>query len=115
MDRLVRRLASRELVLDDERGDLRIRFGGERIALGPELLAQRPEVLDDAVMHDGELRRRVGMGVGLGRLAVRRPARVADADRAGERAACELGLEILELALGAPTFEFAVLEGRNAG
>ena len=54
------------------------------------------------------------MGVGLGRLAVRRPAGVADADRAQERRGGELGLEVLELALGAPAFELAVLERRDA-
>src|SRR5271165_5166750 len=55
------------------------------------------------------------MGVGLGRLAVRRPAGVADADRARERMGCEFGLEILKLALGPPPLQPAVLEGRDAG
>ena len=115
MNRLLRRLALSEFVLDQERGDLGVGLGRERMALGGELVTQRSEVFDDAVVDHGESRRRVGMGVGLGRLAVRRPAGVADADRARERIAHELGLEILEFALGAPPLQTAVLQGRNAG
>ena len=55
------------------------------------------------------------MGVGLGRLAVGRPAGVADADRALERLGGEPRLEIAELALGPTPGEPAVLEGRDAG
>ena len=55
------------------------------------------------------------MGVGLGRLAVRRPAGVADADRAHERLGGEPRLEVLQLSLGAPAREPAVLERRDAG
>ena len=44
----------------------------------------------------------VRMGVGLGRLAVGRPAGVADADGAGERLSREPVFEIAQLALGAP-------------
>jgi hypothetical protein len=45
--------------------------------------AQRFGVLDDAVVHDGDAVLRVGVRVGVGvvRLAVGGPARVADADR----------------------------------
>ena len=76
----------REFVLDDEGRDLGIGLGRKRIALGGKFLAQRPEILDDAVVDDREPRRGVRMGVGFGRLAVRRPARVADADRARQAA-----------------------------
>ena len=114
-NRLLRRLARSEFVLDYERGDLGVRLGRERMALGGELVTQRPEVFDDAVVDHRESRRRVGMGVGLGRLAMRRPAGVADADRAREGMGRELGLEILEFALGAPPLEPPVLEGRDAG
>ena len=54
------------------------------------------------------------MGVGLGRLAMRRPTGVADADRAQERRGGEFGLEVLELAPGAPAFKLAVLKRRDA-
>src|SRR5208337_404725 len=102
VNRLGRRLARGEFVFDHEGGDLRIRLGRERMALRSKLLAQRLEVLDDAVMDDREAARGVRMGVGLGRLAMRRPTRVADADRAQEWRGGELGLEVLKLALGAP-------------
>ena len=54
------------------------------------------------------------MRVVLGRPAVRRPAGVADADRAGERLEPELLLEILELALGAAPRQLAVFERGDA-
>ena len=50
---------------------------------------------------------RVRVGVALGRRAVGRPARVADADVAGQRLAGELLLEIAELALRAPAGQVA--------
>ena len=55
------------------------------------------------------------MRVGLGRLAVRRPAGVADADRARQRRGGELRLEVLEFSLGAPAREHAMFERGDAG
>ena len=49
------------------------------------------------------------------RLAVGRPARVADADRAGQRLAAEPRLEVDQLALGAPALDVAVDQGGDAG
>ncbi len=107
-------LAGREFVLDHEGGDLGVGFAGEGIALGRQLLAQRLEVFDDAVVDHGEPARGVRMGVRLGRLAVRRPAGVANADRAPERFRGEPRLEVLELALGATPGEPAILQRRHA-
>ena len=115
MNRVVRRFALGEFVLDDEGGNLGIGLGLKRIALGGELLAQRPEILDDPVMDDREPRRGMRMGVVLRGLAVRRPAGVADADRAAERRCGKFRLEVLELAFGAPPVQPAVLERRHAG
>ena len=115
MNRLLRRLALAEFVLDDERRNFGIGLGRKRIALGGEFLAQRPEILDDAVVDDREPRRSVRMGVGFGGLAMRRPAGVADADRAAERRRGKFRLQVLELALGAPPLQPAVLERRHAG
>ena len=115
LNRLLGRFAFRKFVLDDERRDFGIGLGRKRMAVGGEFLAQRPEILDDAVVDDREPRRSVRMGVGFGRLAVRRPARVADADRAAKRRRGEFRLQVLELAFGAPPLQLAVLEGRHAG
>ena len=114
-DRLGRLLALRQFVLDQERRRFRIGLGGEAMALGDQFLAQRLEVLDDAVVDDGDARAGVRMGVGLARLAVRRPAGVADADRPGERRRVELGLEVLELAFGAQPGQPAAFERRHPG
>ena len=115
MNRLLGPLALFEFVLDDECGNLGIGLGRKRIAFGGEFLAQSPEILDDAVVDDRKPRRGVRMGVGFRRLAMRRPARVADADRSAKRRCGELRLQILKLALGAPPLQLAVLERRHAG
>ena len=114
-DGLGRRLAGGEFVLDQKGGDFGVGLGRKPVALGDQLLAQRAEVLDDAVVHDREARAGVRMGVGLARLAMRRPAGVADADCPRQRRLVELGLEVLELALGAQAGEPALLERRDPG
>src|ERR1700727_2336080 len=55
------------------------------------------------------------MGVAFGRLAMRRPARMADANRPAKRRGGELRLQVPKLALGAPPLQLAVLERRHAG
>ena len=114
MNRLLGRLAFFEFVLDDKRGNLGIGLGRKHIAFGGEFLPERPEILDDAVMDHRKPRRGVRMGVGFRRLAMRRPARVADPDRPAERRRRKLRLEVLELALGAAPLQLAVLERRHA-
>jgi hypothetical protein len=52
-------------------------------------------------MDDRDAVGRVRMRVGLGRRAMRRPARMADADGAGERLGASTALEVDQLALGA--------------
>ena len=59
-------------------------------------------------MDDGDPVGGVGMGVGLVRAAVGRPAGVADADGAGERLARQQRFEVAELALGATARDVAV-------
>ena len=80
-----------------------------------DLALQRLEILDDAVVDDGDALGRVRMGIRFGRRAVRRPARVADAGRAGERLGLQPRLEIDELAAGAPARQLAILERGDAG
>ena len=80
-------------------------------------LLQVEIVLDDAVVDDDDLAGAVAvrMGVFLGRPAVRRPARVADAVVAGERVGDDHVLEVRQLAGAAPQVDRAVADDRDAG
>jgi hypothetical protein len=82
---------------------------------GLHLLAQRPEILDDAVVDERDAADDVRVGVADGRSAVGRPARMGDPDRPGERMGGELGGEIVELALGPAALEPAVDDRADAG
>ena len=64
--------------------DFRIGFGFEVIALFDEFILQFHVVFDDAIVDDGEfaLFVRMGMSIQIGRAAVGRPTRMADADGA---------------------------------
>ena len=89
------------LAAEQDRGRLGVGLAAERVALGEQLGLDLGEVLDDAVVDDGELVvvGEVRVRVGVGRAAVGRPARVADAGRAvGQRVVDEVVAEHLELA-----------------
>ena len=84
---------------DEEREHLGVGLGAE--LAGParcKLLLERAVILDHAVVHDGQLAAGVGvrMRVGLGRLAVRGPAGVADAERAVQRMLAQRAFELLD-------------------
>ena len=96
------------------RNDFGVGLGDEFGALGLQLAAQLDEILDDAVVHDRELFGGMRMRIVLGRTAVGRPAGVADADSSQQRLAGEPLLQILELALGTPPRQHAVLQRRDA-
>ena len=85
------------------------------MALGLQIRPQLAEILDDAVMDDGDALARMRVGVALGRLAMRRPAGVADAGRALQRLDRESGLQIAQLALGAAALDAAILQRGDAG
>ena len=72
------------LVAEQHGGDLGVGLALEREALGEQLVLQLGEVLDDAVVDEGELAvvAEVRVRVAVGRAAVRRPAGVADAGAA---------------------------------
>ena len=75
------------LALDEVRDDLGVGLGDERVPFLLQLLLQIEIVLDDAVVDDDDAAGAVAVRVRvlLGRTAVRRPARVADAVLALER------------------------------
>src|SRR5690606_21851988 len=76
---------------------------------------QLGEILDDAVMHDGDVGGKMRVRIGLVRHAMGRPARMADADGAAERLVHEATLEIDQLALCTAAGEVAVIDGGDAG
>ena len=77
-------------------------------------LAQFAEILDDAVVDDGDVVGRMRMRVVLGRLAVGGPARVSDAGMARERLGPQARLEILQLAFGAAALEMVAFQRGDA-
>ena len=84
--------------------------------LACQLLAQLAEILDDAVVHDRDAVGGVRMGVALGRLAVGRPAGVADADRARRAARSRSRASRLRsLPSARRRVELAVLQRGDAG
>ena len=82
-DGVLRRCARFQPVADKMRDNFRVGFGGEAMTASLQLFAQLAKVFDDAIMHDDDFFAGVRMGVVLGRLAMRRPARMADAGGAG--------------------------------
>ena len=113
--RLDRLQAAVERHGDQMRDHLGVGLAGELSPGRGDLALQRLEILDDAVVDDGDALGRVRMRVRFRRRAMRRPARVADAGVAGERLGHEPRLEVDELSLGAAAGEAPVLERRDAG
>ena len=110
-DRIV---AGPHLAGDEMGDDLGVGVAREGGALGQELFLQLAEVLDDAVMHHRDVVGHMRVRIGLGGLAVGRPAGVADAGLAEKRRRFEPRLEIAQLAFRAPAPELAVLHRGDA-
>ncbi len=96
------------------RHHFRIGLGGEGRALGLQLLAQLGEILDDAVVNDGDAIDEMRMGIGFVRNPMRCPAGVRNAGDAGKRLFGEFLLQIEELALGAAAVHCAIMDRCNA-
>ena len=97
--RLRRGQPLRQVMRRQDRDRLGIGLRDKAMTQAGQLAFQLLEILDNAVMDDGDPVGRDRMRVVLGRQAVRRPARVADADRAVHRLAFEPRGEVGELAL----------------
>ncbi|CDX59591.1 hypothetical protein MPL1032_270029 [Mesorhizobium plurifarium] len=97
------------------RDDLGVGLRGERVTVAGKFVAQLCEILDNAVVDDGDAVGKMRMRVGLVGNAMRCPARMADADRALERLVLQPPFEVDELAFGTAPAKLAPLDGGDAG
>ena len=95
--------------------DLGVGFGLEEVVVAFQFRLQVLIVLDDAVMDDGDLAGRMGMGVVLGRAAMGGPAGVADADGAGQWLFLDAAVQVDQLAFRPAPVDPAIDQGRHAG
>ena len=110
-DRCLRGAAVVHFLCHQMRDHLGVGLARKLCAALLQLLAQLAEVLDDAVVHHRDLVGGVWMGIHLVRKPMRRPARMPDATRAGERFEREALLEIL----AAPRRGASIVQRRDAG
>ncbi len=78
------------------------------MAASEQFGAQLDEVLDDAVVDDGDRPGFVRMRIFFRRAAVSRPSRVPDSDVSVQRRVGQQMAQVVELALGAANFELVV-------
>ncbi len=104
-----------EEIGDEMHGDFRVGLRFEDVPLGEKLVAQLAEILDDAVVDDGDALAGMRMGVGLVRRAMRRPAGVADAGVAVQRAVVQDLAETVQLAGRAAALDMAMDQRGDAG
>ena len=107
--------APRQLARHQMRDDFRVGLRIEGVAVAGQFLAQLREILDDAVVDDGDAVGEMRVRIGLVRHAVGGPAGVADADGAVQRLALQPALQIDQLALGPAARQFAPLDRGHAG
>src|SRR5271154_3103751 len=105
-----------QLLFDQMRDELGIRFGSQLMAAREQLRAQVDKVLNDAIVNYRNRARFVRMRILFGRAAVRRPSRVPDSDVALQRRVGQQVAKIFEFALGAANLELATVDdGRDSG
>ena len=106
-----RAAARRADVLDQVHEHLGIGAAAERVAVLLERVLEHPVILDDAVVYQCDVLRFgvVRMGVHVVRHAVRRPARMRDADASAQLLALEEMLQVGDLALTLVYVECTVL------
>ena len=95
-------LAGVHHILDQLDDDLGVGLALEMVALAGQFGLQGLIVLDDAVVDQGQpaVLGIMRMGIHVARLAVRRPAGVSDAGRAGHVLSAANPLQVLDLSLG---------------
>ncbi len=114
-DSLDRRLALCQFAGHKMRDSFSVGFGLELVAFRLKHGAKFGEILDDAVMNNRKALGDVRMGVTLHRLAVRRPAGMANTDDTRKRFSSQSLLQIDQLAFGTAAIELAVLQGGDTG
>ncbi len=114
-NRLGRRLAALHFARDQVRNHFTVGLAQEFAAIGQQLIPQRLEILDDAVVDQRDRPRDVGMGIVDRRRAVRRPAGVRDTGVAVQLCSGQLARQIVQLAFGSATFELSIMHGADAG
>ena len=110
-----RSLAVAELGGDEMREHLGVGLAREDVAALAQHLLQLEVVLDDAVVHHRHAVIGVRVRVLVGGPAVRRPAGVADAQRAGGRLGADARLEVLQLPGRAHHVQRAAVHHRQPG
>ena len=103
-------------VAGDELGDgFGIRLGFKDITKRDQLLAERPVILDNAVMNESDFACHVRVGVDFVRHAVGCPTGVADPDITGQRCLIQQGLQVEQFSFGTSAVNAAVHQGRDTG
>ena len=100
---------------DEPGNDLAVGLAEETAALPLQAPTEVAVVLDDAVMDDGHAVGHVRMRIDFARRSVRRPARMRDADAAGELLGVHAALELRHLAHGADPLQLVIVERGDAG
>jgi hypothetical protein len=103
-------------LLDQVRQDLGVRLRSDTMAGGGQAIPDGAVILDDPVVHHGQLARavRMGMGVHVRRLPMRRPAGVRNTDAAVEGGLRQPALQAGDLALGLVDSEGPPVDHRHA-
>jgi hypothetical protein len=83
-----------EMLGDQMDDDLGVGFGVKCMSFGTEFFFQGEIIFDDAIMDENEPCGFMGMRIKLGDAPMRRPAGMADADRARRRIAPHYAFEV---------------------
>ncbi|MET4837508.1 hypothetical protein ABIF44_006915 [Bradyrhizobium japonicum] len=89
---------------------LRVKAGSIPLQLGSQLA----EILNDPVMNDRDILRRMRMSIAFGRLSMSRPAGVTDASMPRRRTIAQLLLKVPQLTFGAAALDLDSFESCEA-
>ena len=110
---ILRRCASLDFARNQVGDDFAVGLAFKRAARGNQFIAQRLEVFDDAVVHQRDFARCMGMRILRRRCTVRRPAGMRDTDHSRRRIARQFGDKIGQLARSAAANQLSALDGAD--